>query len=104
MAVEKKKEYDLSKTMPEVSDLVSHLSKTGTGKSKLTRLLELGSETDSLDVFLSNARKEMPSGTMEKIDGYWGTKDEKPTPQPAPQPEVEKKVMHPMPSNAPKKK
>lgn len=99
---------DVSKCLPEVVDLVNHLRSTGTGQSKLDQLLEIGCQTGSLDTFLEYAKANVSSGTFDKINKYWGAKTPTPvpaTPTPVPAaPVVEKKVMHPMPSNTPKKK
>ena len=64
--------------MPEVVELVEQLRPTGTGPHKLERLLELGSETTTLEAFMERATKEMPTLTMQKIKDLWGVA--KPTP------------------------
>lgn len=68
--------------LPEVVELVEQLRQTGTGPSKLERLLVLGSETKSLDAFLERAASEMPALTMRKINDLWGVGQQKPAAPP----------------------
>lgn len=56
-----------------VLDLVEHLRSTGTGKSKLEIIKQLGAESEGADDFLEKATKAIPEGTMKKIKEYIGS-------------------------------
>lgn len=53
-----------------VLELISHLGQSGTGKSKLNKLMELGCKCSGAEEFLAKAAKVVPPGTMAKINTY----------------------------------
>jgi hypothetical protein len=65
----------MSKTHPDVLNLLEHLKDSGTGQSKLDALRAIGDKCGAdKEKFLVLAAKEMPQGTMEKISAYVAAK------------------------------
>lgn len=50
-----------------IAELVEYLIKSGTGKAKVDKVIELGKTCDGAEQFLEEAKKVLPEGTMLKI-------------------------------------
>lgn len=50
-----------------IAELVEYLIKSGTGKAKVDKVIELGKTCDGAEQFLEEAKKVLPEGTLLKI-------------------------------------
>lgn len=64
-------------TVPQpIQELAEYLTKSGTGKSKVVKVIELGKTCSGAEEFLDRAKRVLPEGTMLKI--YTFIQDKKP--------------------------
>lgn len=91
-----------------IAELVDYLAKSGTGKAKLDKIIELGRSCDGAEQFLEEAKKVLPEGTLLKINTFIESKKypaplvptkEQPQPEPvAEQPAEQLSDCPPIPS------
>lgn len=55
---------------PEITKLVDHLRSTGTGETKLSKIMELGKVAKDGAEFLASVKLMVPPGTWSKIESY----------------------------------